>query len=91
MTAEQKFVWWLKGFLDSNPDVNFERIKEELDKVTRETVTSPFSFITTTGTSKASNTFVVPYIDSFPSGKLVEVPPYPYTPTPVTFSTVESK
>jgi hypothetical protein len=84
MTAEQKFVWWLKGFLDSNPDVSFERIKEELDKVTRETVTAPFSFITTTGTPSGSaanipDAFKVPF-------------PYPtYPKSPFTFSTLDGK
>jgi hypothetical protein len=77
MTAEQ-FVWWMRGFFDSNPDVNPERIREQLAKV--RTSSDPFSFITTTGASKASNTFEIPS-------------PYPtYPPSPlVTFSTVDSK
>jgi hypothetical protein len=33
MTEEQKFVWWLVGFLDSKDNVDIERIKEKLADV----------------------------------------------------------
>jgi hypothetical protein len=88
MNPEQ-FVWWMKGFLESNSDVNIERIKEQLAKV--HPPTDPFHFISTTGTSKASNTFEVPYIGSHPTGKMVEIPPYPYPASPFTFSTLDGK
>lgn len=34
MTEEQKFVWWLVGFLDSNENVDIERVKEKLADLT---------------------------------------------------------
>ena len=33
MTEEQKFVFWLTGFLDSNENVDIERIREKLSDV----------------------------------------------------------
>lgn len=81
MTSEQKFVWWLKGVLDSsNDNPDFELIKEELEKVTRETVTTPFSFISTSG-----KTIEIP---SWPPSPTVGFPDWTHKPS-VTYSTAD--
>lgn len=68
MTSEQKFVWWLKGVLDSsngNPD--FELVREELEKVIESTM--------------GALTVSTPYTHSTPTPSTFDPIHYPPQPT----------
>lgn len=77
MTAEQKFIWWLKGFLDANPDAEgVEPVRKELEKVIQDTATLTVS---------------TPYNHSKPTTRSLEPLsfeplPYPPQPTVIKFS-----
>lgn len=67
MTSEQKFIWWLKGFLDANPDAEgVEPVRKELEKVIQDTATLTVS---------------TPYNHSKPTTRSLEPLHYPPQPT----------
>lgn len=71
MTTEQKFIWWLKGFLDANPDAEgVEPVRKELEKVIQNTATL---------------TVTTPYNHSKPVPRTFEPLPYPPQPTVIKF------